>query len=91
MAWSGPGNKDCPFQRQLDIALAYSQEEITSSVLPSAHVSITERCFSDNQTTLPFPLGLPSREISNPTPSSKKTACLVFCKETSGVEISSQL
>lgn len=59
MAQSWPGNKDCPFQRQLDIALTYSQE-ITSSVLPSAHINITERCFFDNQTTLPFPLGLPS-------------------------------
>lgn len=87
----GSGKNSCPFQRQLDITLAYSQQEITSSVLLSAHVNITERCFSDSQTTLPFSLGLPNRDISKPTPSSKKSAYLVFCKETSGVEITSQL
>lgn len=90
MTESRPGNKDWSFQRQLDIALTDSRE-ITSLVLPPTHVNITKQCFFDNQTMLPFVLGISSREISKPTPGSKKTAYLVFCQETSGVEISCQL
>lgn len=86
----GQENKDCPFQRQLDIALL-TTDHILSFTVNFAHVNITEWCFFDSHTTLAFCFGLCKWEISNPAPSPKKTSYLVFHKETPEVKIGSGL